>query len=39
MIVMDDATGYAMTLGHSVEVTATGCNRLSRHAPETLSHV
>ena len=31
MILMDSATGYAMTLGHSVLVTENGCGRLSRH--------
>ncbi len=31
MILMDSDAGLAMTLGHSVLVTATGCERLSRH--------
>lgn len=31
MILMDSATGEAMTLGHSVLVTRTGIERLSRH--------
>ncbi|WP_217564359.1 hypothetical protein [Octadecabacter antarcticus] len=31
MILMDSDTGSAMTLGHSVLVTDTGCERLSRH--------
>jgi Xaa-Pro dipeptidase len=31
MILMDSASGAAMTLGHSVLVTDTGCERLSRH--------
>ncbi len=31
MILMDSDTGAAMTLGHSVLVTETGCERLSRH--------
>ncbi|SEW05543.1 Xaa-Pro dipeptidase [Cognatiyoonia koreensis] len=31
MILMDSATGAAMTLGHSVLVTADGAARLSRH--------
>ncbi len=31
MILMDREAGLAMTLGHSVEVTAEGCKRLSRH--------
>lgn len=34
MILMDSDTGKAMCLGHSVEVTETGCKRLSRHAPD-----
>lgn len=34
MIMMDEDTGYAMCLGHSVEVTENGVQRLSRHAPE-----
>ena len=33
MILMDSAAGHAMCLGHSVLVTADGCERLSRHAP------
>ncbi len=31
MILMDSASGAAMTLGHSVRVTEAGCERLSRH--------
>jgi Xaa-Pro dipeptidase len=31
MIAMDDVAGLAMCLGHSVLVTANGCERLSRH--------
>jgi Xaa-Pro dipeptidase len=31
MILMDSDSGQAMTLGHSVLVTPTGCERLSRH--------
>jgi Xaa-Pro dipeptidase len=31
MILMDSDSGAAMTLGHSVLVTDTGCERLSRH--------
>jgi len=31
MILMDSQSGAAMTLGHSVLVTPTGCERLSRH--------
>ena len=31
MILMDSDSGAAMTLGHSVLVTETGCERLSRH--------
>ncbi|MEN8840137.1 MAG: Xaa-Pro peptidase family protein [Octadecabacter sp.] len=31
MILMDSDVGAAMTLGHSVLVTDTGCERLSRH--------
>ena len=31
MILMDDRTGTAMTLGHSVLVKNTGIERLSRH--------
>ena len=31
MILMDDETKLAMTLGHSVLVTENGCERLSRH--------
>jgi Xaa-Pro dipeptidase len=34
MILMDSDSGLAMYLGHSVEVTAQGANRLSRHAPD-----
>jgi Xaa-Pro dipeptidase len=34
MIVMDSEAGLAMCLGHSVLVTATGCERLSRHRPD-----
>ena len=34
MIAMDDAAGLAMCLGHSVLVTDSGCERLSRHAPD-----
>ncbi|MEP2530651.1 Xaa-Pro peptidase family protein [Shimia sp.] len=34
MIVMDDTTGNAICLGHSVLVTKTGAERLSRHAPD-----
>ena len=34
MIMMDDVTGHACCLGHSVEVTAQGAKRLSRHAPQ-----
>ncbi|PSL21626.1 M24 family metallopeptidase [Shimia abyssi] len=34
MILMDDSTGHAMCLGHSVLVTDQGCERLSRHAPD-----
>jgi len=33
MILMDSDAGLAMCLGHSVRVTATGVERLSRHAP------
>lgn len=33
MILMDDAAGLAFCLGHSVLVTASGVERLSRHAP------
>lgn len=33
MIAMDSDSGLAMTLGHSVLVTDTGAERLSRHAP------
>ena len=36
MILMDDAAGLAMTLGHSVLCTPTGVARLSRHAPQML---
>ena len=31
MILVDSATGLAMTLGHSVLVTDSGAERLSRH--------
>lgn len=31
MIAMDSDAGLAMTLGHTVQVTATGAQRLSRH--------
>ncbi len=34
MILMDDTTGQAMCLGHSVLVTENGCERLSRHNPD-----
>ena len=34
MILMDSDAGLAMCLGHSVEVTAHGAKRLSRHAPD-----
>lgn len=34
MILMDSDAGLAMTLGHSVRVSATGAERLSRHEPE-----
>ncbi len=37
MILMDADAGLAMTLGHSVLLTNTGVERLSRHAPELLS--
>ena len=33
MILMDDESGHAMCLGHSVLNTAQGAERLSRHAP------
>ncbi|MFY0690899.1 MAG: aminopeptidase P family protein [Paracoccaceae bacterium] len=33
MILMDSAAGQAMCLGHSVLVTESGSERLSRHAP------
>lgn len=33
MILMDDASGHAMCLGHSVLNTAHGAERLSRHEP------
>lgn len=36
MILMDSDAGLAMTLGHSVLVTDTGIERLSRHTPEML---
>ena len=32
MILMDSESGAAMTIGHSVLVTNTGCERLSRHS-------
>ena len=31
MILMDADSGLAMCWGHSVQVTETGCERLSRH--------
>lgn len=34
MILMDSASGTAMALGHSVRVTATGCEALSRSSLE-----
>ncbi|MEX0340468.1 MAG: M24 family metallopeptidase [Arenibacterium sp.] len=34
MVLMDSDSGHAMTLGHSVLVTDSGCERLSRHAPK-----
>ncbi len=34
MILMDDQSGHAMCVGHSVEVTANGAKRLSRHDPQ-----
>ena len=34
MILMNNDAGLAMCLGHSVLVTETGVERLSRHAPE-----
>ena len=34
MILMDNDTGLAMCLGHSVAVPARGTKRLSRHSPE-----
>lgn len=34
MILMDNDTDLAMCLGHSVEVSAQGAKRLSRHSPE-----
>ena len=37
MILMDSDSGYAMTLGHSVLVTETGCERLSRHDTSIIS--
>ena len=36
MILMDSATNQAMTLGHSVLVTDTGAERLSRHGLDLL---
>ena len=37
MILMDSDAGLAMTLGHSVLVTGTGVERLSRHSLEMLT--
>ena len=37
MILMDSDSGSAMTLGHSVLVTPTGCERLSRHDTSLIS--
>lgn len=37
MILMDSAAGLAMTLGHSVLVTDTGVERLSRHSLDMLT--
>lgn len=37
MILMDSDAGHAVTLGHSVRVTETGAERLSRHGTELLS--
>ncbi|GAA6165033.1 Xaa-Pro peptidase family protein [Pelagimonas sp. KU-00592-HH] len=37
MILMDDATGNAMCLGHSVLCRAGGVERLSRHAPDLIT--
>ena len=36
MILMDSKAGLAMCLRHSVPVTETGVERLSRHAPSLL---
>jgi len=36
MILMDSDAGFAMTLGHSVQVTQNGITRLSRHGLELL---
>jgi Xaa-Pro dipeptidase len=37
MIVMDSAVGLAMTLGHTVLVTGSGAERLSRHGTDLLT--
>ena len=37
MILMDSDSGRAMTLGHTVHVTAAGCVALSRHTPALLA--
>ena len=37
MVLMDAPTGHAMCLGHSVLVTETGVERLSRHAPDLIT--
>lgn len=37
MILMDSDSGRAMTLGHSVLVTGSGCERLSRHEPDLIA--
>lgn len=37
MILMDSDAGLAMTLGHSLLLTETGPERLSRHAPELIA--
>ncbi len=37
MIAMDSDAGLAMTLGHSVLVTDTGVERLSRHPPDLIT--
>jgi Xaa-Pro dipeptidase len=34
MILMDSDAGLAMCLGHSVLVTPSGVERLTRHAPD-----